>query len=560
MLYDHPMTSRTRTTILWVALFLVCAVLFGSTVHHELGDMGGDSAMYVLLAKSLVTGHGYRDLHDPWLRPHVKYPPLFPLMLAPLVAAFGAQTFWPMHLLVVCWAVASVLLAVVLLRALGEGPAAWLAGWATAVHPWFVMAVVCLWTEFPYLGCSLLALYGLHRYRESTTINNRWLWLAVAGTAATALTRVVGWTLIFAGVCSLWSRARLPASGNFRGQAGGGRSRRPLLVWLSLTLLPVGGWAIRNLLHRHAATSYGYLEQMRLIDPYHASLGGLNVPGLLQRLWAAAVTYTDLLGHLLSGGAWPAVISRLMVAVLVVGWVAAWRRRRSILEWYLLWYAAALLLHPWREERFLLPIIPLLWQYLWIGGRWCVARLARFRWSRLVRVGLLACLTITLIAQGVATAQLVWLRHQEYTLPPPEVLAREPWRRPIQWTHIYDIHLLSQQPAMLVAMTDYLGMLDWLRRYYPTRTFVLSRKPSITTLFSDQPSDYYPFTLDAETWRAAVLDRGLPVAVLADRWTGTSLHYAWPFIAAHPELFEPVHTVGSATLFLVVGPSEGRRR
>ena len=43
----------------------------------------------------------------------------------------------------------------------------------------------------------------------------------------------------------------------------------------------------------------------------------------------------------------------------------------------------------------------------------------------------------------------------------------------------------------------------------------------------------------------------MPLALLADRWRLSSLAYVWPVVEAHPELFEPMHTIGTATLFRV---------
>ena len=100
-----------RRCLPWVLLLLVCGVLFGATVHEELGNViEGDSANYILLAQAIATGQGYHDLTDPARRPHVKYPPVFPLVLAPCVAAFGPLAFRPLHAWVACWAVAAVLL------------------------------------------------------------------------------------------------------------------------------------------------------------------------------------------------------------------------------------------------------------------------------------------------------------------------------------------------------------------------------------------------------------------------------------------------------------------
>ena len=535
------MTSPWRRRLPWLVLLLVCLVLFGSTVHNELGDIGGDSATYVLLAKSLATGQGYRDLADPAQRPHVKYPPLFPLMLAPLVSAFGPLTFWPMHALVAAFAVIAILLTVVLVHALDDRMGGWLAGWATAAHPWVLASLLCLWTEFPYLALSLLALFALHRYRTTITMPNRWLWIAAAATAAAALTRVVGWMVVLAGVCSLWPARPWRAP----------RAWLPLACWLAVTLLPLGAWAARNAaIHDPAGAAYGYWREWQLADPLHPEQGAVDGAGLMRRVCAQTALYTLMIGHALSIGIWPLAGQLLLVAWVLLGWAVAWRRARGVVEWYVAWYLLMLVLHPWNEGgRLLLPILPLLWHYLWVGGGWCVGRVRRPPWSSVVRVGAVAGVALTLAGQAIAAAQVVRFQHTDFRLPPPEVLAREPQRRSMQWSRM-NVGIPRQQAALFVAMTDTFELMDWMRRHLTERTVILSRKPSITTLLSGHPSILFPFTMDTAAWRSAMAG-GMPVALLADRFGAYSWQYAWPFVEAHADLFEPMHTIGTATLFHV---------
>jgi len=69
----------TSVVIVWMAF---------TPVPHT----GGDNAGYVSLAHSLLTTGTYVDAFDPEGLPHTKYPPVFPALLA-LLIAMGARTW-----------------------------------------------------------------------------------------------------------------------------------------------------------------------------------------------------------------------------------------------------------------------------------------------------------------------------------------------------------------------------------------------------------------------------------------------------------------------------------
>src|SRR5687767_12816728 len=71
---------------LWAALALgvVLAVAAGFRVHPEVCGQCHDDALYVLTAKALAEGDGYRLTNLPGEPPQTKYPPLYPLFLAVL--------------------------------------------------------------------------------------------------------------------------------------------------------------------------------------------------------------------------------------------------------------------------------------------------------------------------------------------------------------------------------------------------------------------------------------------------------------------------------------------
>jgi len=70
----------------WFLLaYVVISVLLWDPKLHS----GGDNCVYMILAESIATGRGYRDLHITGEPIHKTYPPGFPLLLTPFMWVFG---------------------------------------------------------------------------------------------------------------------------------------------------------------------------------------------------------------------------------------------------------------------------------------------------------------------------------------------------------------------------------------------------------------------------------------------------------------------------------------
>ena len=85
---------------------LVTALLVAGA-YNPAPHSGGDNSIYVSLAHSLVANGSYTERFDPAGLPHSKYPPVFPLFLAALIA-LGAKTWGAMKSVAVVSTVAAV--------------------------------------------------------------------------------------------------------------------------------------------------------------------------------------------------------------------------------------------------------------------------------------------------------------------------------------------------------------------------------------------------------------------------------------------------------------------
>ena len=301
---------------------------------------------------------------------------------------------------------------------------------------------------------------------------------------------------------------------------------------------------IRNALVRDAAAAaHGYVRELWLVNPYHPEQGTLTAVGWLSRLVDGAHVYLSMIGRLL-GGAWP-VAWCAVALVMMIGVAVCWSRRRSVADWYAAWYLLALLPHPWREERLVLPLLPLAWRYLWIGGSWCVERVPRRAWSSAIRLTMAGALALLLADHGIAAAQTAARQYRLQRALSRVTVPDAGWYS-VAWA------LLQGRPQV----ADYLELLLWIRAQPLERVVVISRKPSITTLLAGQPSVYYPFTTDEAAWRQ-VLAQPAPVLLIADQWAGDTRQFVWPIVERHPDWFTPVHAAGTCLLFRYRVPVPG---
>jgi hypothetical protein len=328
------MSRRTERVLL--ALLLAAVALFHGLTLRPGFDWGGDWAQYLEHARNLAEGRPYAALnylHNPGASPSAPvYPPVYPLLLAPLVKAFGLGLV-PFQL----QSIAFLLLFLWLFYRTWRphvSPAPLLAAMAAfALHPYLWGCKDLLLSEFPFLCFAQGALWALDRCPERGG--------ARRGTAAGLLlglaagTRAAGLALVpLPLLYSLWKFRRFPVwSWTAVGAAGGG-------VGILAALFG-------------AFWNYG--------EFLHPSYDAVVHNGVYAAQWLA---------QLLAGP--PAIVrppmGLIVVLVSVLGFLVAVKRRTPH-ETYLLLLVAPLLIYPSDQGlRYLLPMLPYLFFVLALGA------------------------------------------------------------------------------------------------------------------------------------------------------------------------------------------------
>jgi 4-amino-4-deoxy-L-arabinose transferase-like glycosyltransferase len=460
-------SSRRRFVILLVS---VCAasVLVGILAFDRLPSTIGDNAEFAILGKALASGHGFRYMNHPELRPATKYPPGFPLMLAGWIKVFGDSIVAMKIQVVVCYVAVVALTFLLARKLLGDalGLVASLlvtSSWTVAMYSYQVLS------DIPYTLFSLVAvmlLWNLPRRRSAVVA-------AIIVTVWAYFVRTAGMSLVAAAVVFLIVKGR----------------KKEGLALLGAFALVSALWAVRN----YTMTGEGsrYLGVLLSANPYDPDKGLLSFTGLMARAWTNLSSYA---GYLLPLNLLPSavkaagdtgstalrtLVSLLIVAVVVLGGYTL-RRKTLLVSLYLLAYLAVFMAWPevWRSERFMIPVTPLLAIYLLAG---CRRILEYFEVKPVVAVVVGAVFILTNVQSLTGFVR----RDRSY---------------PVGWNR-------------------YLETAVWVREHTPAESVVLCRKPFMFYLFSDRKTIAYPFTRDAEVMREH-LEKSHPDYIVIDDFGG----------------------------------------
>ena len=148
----------------WVLLSALFWVIVIRNVPHQFLDLGGDSAQYIILAQSISRGTGYRAVNYPDSPFCYHYPPVFPLLLSPIVYLFGSN-FYLMHLLVALLGFLSLLFLYKLFRKYADKKSSFLTfSLLSTIYIFLFYSCIFILSYFPYFFFSVLSLFLASRY------------------------------------------------------------------------------------------------------------------------------------------------------------------------------------------------------------------------------------------------------------------------------------------------------------------------------------------------------------------------------------------------------------
>ncbi|QDT25217.1 hypothetical protein Enr10x_05120 [Gimesia panareensis] len=365
---------RSRPICLFVLLLLFAGMALARWNRQYF--FSPDSARYVIMARSLVNGDGYREIDTPGAPLYSHRPPGLSVLLMP--AAWVA----PYHVL---FAKATVLLTALMMLALlycyiqrlnqseepeeltGDQQQQWsplLITLLFAINPYTLFYSTLVMSEIPFMACSLGILYLLALRPEQP---GKWdLVLMTVLLAFLPFLRTIGIAMVLAVGC--WAVVR--------------KSRWPWLVGVACSIAASGLWMLRNA--SLGKTGYASIALNEIKTQ--------GVIGTLFRMWERTSshfesfaqqlfpnmpgirpTYTgmilDEIYHL-PGPVWMyLLLAAAVIALSCYGMLYRRHRGGTVALGYLIFSVGVLSLWPWMQGRFTLPLLPVVLAYLPSGGR-----------------------------------------------------------------------------------------------------------------------------------------------------------------------------------------------
>lgn len=531
----------------WLAALCAVHVLAGVALYEPTLFPGGDNAGYMILGEALRTGEGFRDIYLPEAPLHTKYPPLYPAVLGVLGWIGGLQLFKVASLVMTTGAVA--LTAQLGRRWAGAGVGL-LGGAVLALNPVLLDYSHYVLSEAPFVLLVMGALWwagargggsaeipGEGRGGRGTPVVLGALLLA----AAAFLTRTAGLPLLLAFVLH-------PA---FRRQG-----RRTAMAAACLVAV-AGGWALFQRLG--APGQSGYLQELLMVNPYDPAAGTVGVTGLVERTatnfwrYVSSVLPTSLTGQRSAAGVLAAAGGVATAGLAATGWIRRSLRELGPAELFFFLYVGLISAWPsvWTDQRFLLPLLPLVILYALVGTAALAGRLAGRGGAgggdgRRKPGDAPSAPAVRAATAGVAVAMLVAGGVSAVGAVPDRIGCVAAYR--------------AGHPCVSPAYESFYGAARWARDHTPQDAVVVNRKPRLFYWVSNRRGKVYPYSSEPAVVLRALDEAGADFVVL-DAISGTTQRYLVPAVEARRDRFEVVHQERSPpTWVLRVLPSPGTAR
>jgi len=484
--------------IILLLIFLCIASLYLSTASDQLGgNLGGDNARYIMLARALASGQGYRDTYLPGEPPHTKYPFLFSAMLAPLTF-LEEHELLAMHLFIGIMAVLIPFFIYAWMRVGKFGITVSLALLIlTATIPRFFSFILHILSEVPFMFFLYLAFFLLARLRSrSQAVSMREFTALTIISLLAVFTRTIGFCLIAAVFLEMILDPR------FR------KARWLRLPWPAIYLICFGAafsaWSARN--HIVGGSASVYLSELILQDPSQPSLGYISFFGLISRSLGQALEWIPRIGMFFDWMPWMAPVKAKWIQVtgfifflfMLYGLAIQFRKKQMAEALFFALYLIVICAWPFDEDRFCLPLLPLALVYFFIG----TYHLSMLVFSRITspRIALIVVASIWAVIFLYQAAALgrVETRIQTPLLRPDrayEIKGYGTFKEPIvDWAR-YELPGYSEE--VLSYLTSYLLLNKIADEILPEDAVILTRKPAITAFFSGRKATRFLFTTDS---------------------------------------------------------------
>ena len=595
----HRIRRRFQYADLVVHSLILMLGIFQFLCYLRANDFWYD-ATYVELAKWILD----KGRHVFSSNLETLYPPGFPLMLAIIGHFAGLTAAVTLRTMAISSTLALMATYEFLRRAEGRACGASACLLLGATWTMFTFGTRYVFSDIPYFAASAITLLMALWLDSESRSHRSFSFSPVLGAAlvATLMMRSAGLALLVAsctwlGVSFLigpkLGRRRLSFLGlpivlGIVAQLAWAEwaGARQVVEW------PVGGWP------------QPYTAQIMMKSGNEPDLGRAQLrdfPARIGRnLVSYAATFVELMEHKYVNPFWssPAILG--VLALLFIGLRSSiWPNGGELHDWYFGFYCAMYLVWPWdMEERFILPMIPLMALYVWRGVRACLkfpplepritglccilcgllltvssARVAvhdgrthqRGAWQPLLATGLWSVITLAgtgLLLNNLRTRTM----HLVISLNSETFLRRLRWIGAVAVVGLVSRGIMTQamqaranlhfdvtkEPTFAEIEAD-----KWIGQYEPQDRVVMARRIDLAFHYSGHRVIWFPPTANASVLMEGIQKYHVALIVVVDRppdsyWRPADQACFQSLRVAYPSMFRLVHQGPGNRVFEVV--------
>jgi len=487
--------------IVWFCALAVISALYLTTLNPEISDLSGDSARFLLLAKSLAQGKGYREIEKPSAPLHAEYMPGLPLILA-AIYHFAPGDLRPMKMLMVIFAILSVIGFYLFLLREKRGVKLALT-LCFGLVPFLFSFQNEILSDLPSLSFLLLGFFYFEKLKERTE-PRLWPWIIPA--LLMALAFYFRQTAIIAF-----------ASGALVILVSKNSPRLKILAGYSLGFLPLASlWYVRNLMTTGAVEpSYGRkLFFAKASDPFAGTLTWAGLAArVFRRIWFFSL---HLEKDMLLGPYWRGLVVLwvILLIFLLAGFFYELVLKKNIAAIFYIPCLVAISSWEGWVPRYLLPLLPL---NLWFIFRGMELTLGKIFKNRLYGQWLAGQVFVLWFFFNLMRAlAVISFQHTPLPYPSEKFLAQEQeavalvgvknfahFPNAFDWKRKGPEYLAAKSAAYY----HFFAMAEWVKENLQPEEVVVCRKPTLFAWLSQGRSIQYPAELDAEKFLAAVKSR-----------------------------------------------------
>ncbi|HIE26230.1 TPA: hypothetical protein EYP66_02970 [Candidatus Poribacteria bacterium] len=511
-----------------------------------------DSATYITLGKSLITGHGYKYMGYS----HIKYPPVFPLLLSPIIGIFG-YNYLLMRLMIVTMGICSIGMAYLICRRLLDSDSESYKTYSekrnqsiltrvmavsvmllSAVSYPLLFEATRILSDIPYIFFSFLALIFIDKYSRpalersegTETYLNKTAYLTIVFILLSYFTRLVGVSLIAAAVSHLFWRTRRESK--LMPSVSQSLNATKKAVFIGLIFIAfTSAWMVRNQLLKNRLPSelreaMSYERELILVEPGASYPKVAALKDLVSRVESNLDYYEGLMTNIISGKSIKSRAGIIIISfILLCGFLARAIPNPTLIEFYTFFYVWIYLLWPSRQgERFLVPIIPFLFLYflnfpkLIVDLLGCVLK----DFANVERkISIISSSVVAIVACGFFFLNLS---------PAINVIASE-----------------HRTPYYQGGTADYINAILWVKENTPPDSVITTDRAPWAHLLSGRKAFTFPWVPDTQEVIDSIHKNGVTHVIAVPR--GYSEAYLLPTIAVYPDKFTEIHRVGDSIIY-----------